>query len=75
MVAAMPGGAAAKAGHRYEHLWTVFRICGLLEGHVRMIRLEPPGVAGSGIEFEVDVMVDLWGEQAKTRRATGPFGS
>ena len=61
----MPGGAASKAGHRYEHLWTVMRICELLDGPVRVIRLEPPGEAGSGIEFVVDVDGDLWGEQAK----------
>ena len=65
VVVAMPGGAASKAGHRYEHLWTVMRICELLDGPVRVIRLEPPGEAGTGIEFEVDLDGDVWGEQAK----------
>ena len=43
----------------------MMRICELLDGPVRVIRLEPPGEAGSGIEFEVDVDGDVWGEQAK----------
>ena len=66
MVVAMPGGAASKAGNRYEHLWTVLRVCNLLEGEVGSIRLEPPGQAGVGIEMEVDVGGVIWGEQLKS---------
>ena len=65
MVTAMPGGAADKAGNRYEHLWMVFRISEMLEGSVSRIRQEPPGVAGSGIEFTLDVDGVTWGEQTK----------
>lgn len=62
----MPGGAASKAGNRYEHLWTVLRVCNLLQEEVGSIRLEPPGQAGVGVEMEVDVGGVIWGEQLKS---------
>lgn len=65
MVTAMPGGAADKAGNRYEHLWVVLRITELMEGSASRIRLEPPGQAGTGIELEIDVDGVIWGEQTK----------
>ena len=34
VVTAMPGGAADKAGNRYERLWIVSRVWDLLEGKV-----------------------------------------
>ena len=61
----MPGGAADKAGNRYEHLWVVLRIMELIEGSVSRIRLEPPGLAGTGIELETDIDGVTWGEQTK----------
>ena len=61
----MPGGAADKAGNRYEDLWLVLRIADLLEGSVSRIRLEPLGKAGTGIEFEIDIDGITWGEQTK----------
>ena len=61
----MPGGAADKAGNRYEDLWLVLRIADLLEGSVSRIRLEPLGKASTGIEFEIDIDGITWGEQTK----------
>lgn len=66
MVVPMPGGPASKAANRYEHLWTVLRVCELLEGTVGSIRLEPPGDAGVGIEMEVEIDGAIWAEQAKS---------
>ena len=65
MVTAMAGGAANKAGNHYEHLWMVLRISEMLEGSVSRIRPEPPGVAGTGIELELDIDGVTWGEQTK----------
>ena len=65
MVTAMSGGAANKAGNQYEHLWVVLRITEMLEGRVSRIRPEPPGVAGTGIELELDIDGVTWGEQTK----------
>ena len=61
----MPGGAADKAGNRFEHLWVVLRISEMLEGKVSRIRPEPPGQAGVGIEMELDIDGVTWGEQVK----------
>ena len=65
MVTSMPGGAADKAGNRYEHRWVVLRISEMLDGSVSRIRLEPPGQAGFGVELEVDADGATWGEQVK----------
>lgn len=70
MVVPTPGGAASKAGNRYEHLWTVLRVSELLEGDVGSIRLEPPGQAGAGIEMQVDVGGVICGEQLKSSTGT-----
>ena len=65
MVTAMPGGAADKAGNRYEHRWVVLRISEMLEAKVSRMRPEPPGRAGTGIELTLDEGGVTWGEQAK----------
>lgn len=65
MVTAMPGGAADKAGNRYERLWIALRMTDLLDGRASRIRLEPPGQAGTGIELEVEIDGATWGEQTK----------
>ena len=65
MVTAMPGGAADKAGNRYEDFWMILRISHLLENRVSRIRPEPLGSAGTGIELEVDIDGVRWGEQTK----------
>ena len=67
---AMAGGAADKGGNRYEHLWTTLRVADLLDGQASRIRLEPPGGAGVGIEFEIDVAGVTWGEQTKHSAGT-----
>jgi hypothetical protein len=67
----LPGGAADKSGNRYEHWWTAVRIADVLEGHASRIRLEPPGVGGQGIEFEVDQDGATWAEQVKEASSGG----
>jgi len=47
----LSGGASDKIGNRYEGLWTVLCITEIMDGQVNMIRLEPPGVEGEGVEF------------------------
>ncbi|MFI9411345.1 hypothetical protein [Nocardia gamkensis] len=64
-MSAIRGGAADKQGNEYEDLWTALRIADLLQDRARRIRLEPPGDAGVGIEFEIDTEGMTWGEQAK----------
>lgn len=49
----LPGGAAAKFGDRYEGRWTVVQLADILAERADVIRLEPPGSEGEGIEFWV----------------------
>ena len=65
MVTSIPGGAADKAGNRYEHRWVVLRISEMLETKVSRIHLEPPGRGGTGIELTVESDGVTWGEQTK----------
>lgn len=67
---ALPGGAADKAGNAYEQVWTTSRIADLLHGEASRIRLEPPGDDGVGIEFEIDIAGQTWGEQTKHSAST-----
>lgn len=67
---ALPGGAADKAGNAYEQLWTALRVADLLHGEASRIRLEPPGDDGVGIEFEIDIAGQTWGEQTKHSAST-----
>ena len=53
-------------GLYYEDMWLIRRVIDMLEGKATRIRLEPPGGAGTGIEFEIDIGHDTWGEQTKT---------
>jgi hypothetical protein len=66
-VTALPGGPADKVGNQYEHWWTARVVGELLRGAVHMLRLEPPGTGGEGIEFEVNRGGVSWGEQVKLR--------
>ena len=69
VVTALTGGAANRKGIRYEDLWVVWRILGMLEGKGSRMRLEPPGEEGDGIEFEfVDENGVVWGEQTKDEK-------
>ncbi|MGF9760884.1 hypothetical protein AAII07_37435 [Microvirga sp. 0TCS3.31] len=67
---ALPGGSADKAGNAYELLWTAMRVAELLHGEASRIKLEPPGDDGVGIEFEIDISGETWGEQTKHSTAT-----
>lgn len=69
----MSGGAADKAGNRYEDWWTALRVAELLRGRATRIRLEPPGPAGSGIEFELEADDGTWCEQVKDVPSKGPW--
>ena len=62
----LPGGAADKAGGRYEALWTAIRVADLLSGEASRICLEPVGEPGVGVEFTIEVDDVTWGEQAKS---------
>ena len=63
----MPGGAADKAGNRYERLWMVLRVLDLLDGEVRRVRWEPPGAVGEGVEWALERDGAVWVEQVKDR--------
>ena len=67
VVTAMPGGAADKAGNRYERLWMVLRVLDLLDGEVRRVRWEPPGAVGEGVEWALERDGAVWVEQVKDR--------
>ncbi|WP_371644598.1 hypothetical protein [Streptomyces mirabilis] len=69
----LPGGRADKAGNLYEDWWTALRVADLLTGKASAIRLEPPGRAGEGIEFEVDEPDGPWCEQAKDVPSQGEW--
>jgi hypothetical protein len=70
----LSGGAADKAGNRYEDWWTALRAAELVRGRASSIRLEPPGLAGAGIEFQLEEPDATWCEQVKDvrRRGRGP---
>ncbi|WP_405649641.1 hypothetical protein OG581_52485 [Streptomyces sp. NBC_01386] len=69
----LAGGAADKAGNRYEDWWTALRVAELLRGRASRIRLEPPGPAGAGIEFELEADDGTWCEQVKDVPSKGPW--
>lgn len=62
---AVPGGAADKAGNRYEDLWTAMRVADLIRGRASSMQLEPIGSEGIGIEFQIELSDGAWGEQTK----------
>lgn len=70
VMTSLPGGASDKAGNAYEELWTSLRVKDLLSGEASRIRLEPPGDDGLGIEFEIDILGQTWGEQTKDSDTT-----
>jgi hypothetical protein len=49
----LPGGASDKFGNRYEGRWTVLQMAEVLAEHADLMRLEPPGEEGEGVEFWV----------------------
>lgn len=72
-MSSLPGGAADKLGNRYEHWWTAFRIADLLQGDASRLRLEPPGPAGRGVEFEIVEDGEVSVEQAKDAPSGGSW--
>ncbi|MET8037769.1 hypothetical protein [Streptomyces sp. NPDC005345] len=69
----LSGGAADKAGNRYEDWWTALRAAELVRGRGSWIRLEPPGPAGAGIEFELEEPDATWCEQVKDVPSKGAW--
>ncbi|MGW5863205.1 hypothetical protein ACWFRJ_13655 [Streptomyces sp. NPDC055239] len=69
----LSGGTADKAGNRYEDWWTALRVAELLRGEASRIRLEPPGQAGEGIEFELEANDSTWCDQVKDVPSRGPW--
>ncbi|MFF3648359.1 hypothetical protein ACFYXV_06845 [Streptomyces sp. NPDC002181] len=69
----LSGGSADKAGNRYEDWWTALRVAEILRGEASRIRLEPPGRAGEGIEFEIEASDGTWCDQVKDVPSKGPW--
>lgn len=69
----LPGGAADKAGNRFERRWTVLALLDMLDGKADSLRIEVPGKDGSGTEFRVTSDgFPVW-HQVKRQRAQGPW--
>ena len=67
----LPGGPAAKIGHRYEMWWTLSELVRMLRGETDSLRLEPPG------EHDVEFIVKAGGvqeyHQAKRSHRSGKW--
>ena len=66
----LPGGSSAKAGLRYELLWTVNCMLRVMQEETMSIELERPGQEGEGIEFTIETSDSLEHHQVK-RQLTG----
>lgn len=69
----LPGGAADKAGSRFERLWSVLVLCDLLRGACEKIRFEIPGPGGYGFEFRVLRAGTFEWHQVKRQRSEGDW--
>ena len=67
----LPGGAADKAGNRYEKQWTVSELIRMLLGHSDAIRIEDLGV--EKVEFVVMIGSNRELHQAKRSHTTGKW--
>ena len=69
----LPGGPAAKLGHRYEMWWTLSELVRMLHGETDSLRLEPPG------EDDVEFIVMAGGaqeyHQAKRSHRSGKWSA
>lgn len=68
------GGAADKAGNRFERRWTLVALLDLLDGKAQSLQVEVPGEEGAGAEF-LQVMADgvpVW-HQVKRQQASGSW--
>jgi len=64
------GGAADKAGNRFERRWTLLALLDVLAGEAQSLQVEVPGEEGAGAEF-LQVMADgvlVW-HQVKRQHA------
>ena len=66
----LAGGASAKAGLRYEYVWTVMSMVRVARGEADLIHLEPAGPTGDGIEFYLETQSGTEYHQVK-RQLTG----
>ena len=69
----LPGGAAGKAGIRYEAHWTVLQLLRVLGEKADSIRLESPGAESQGFEFWIKCSEGAEYHQVK-RQQTGRAG-
>ena len=68
------GGAADKAGNRFERRWTLLALLDLLTGKAQSLQVEVPGDKGAGAEF-LQIMTDgvpVW-HQVKRQQASGSW--
>lgn len=69
----MPGGAANKAGNRYERLWTALMLLDVLAGDADSLQIEVPGEAGRGAEFLLTRGSTLEWHQVKRQENRGSW--
>jgi hypothetical protein len=71
----MSGGAADKLGNRYEILWAIDQLLGIVDGRASSLTLEPPDPDESkGVEFIVRSplnTIEYWSVKRQTTRAAG----
>jgi hypothetical protein len=67
----LSGGTSAKVGLRYEALWTVRCIAEILAERASLIRVEPPGREGEGVEFWIRYPACIEYHQVKRQNPRG----
>lgn len=67
----LPGGPAAKYGHEYERLWTIWQLVRILQGRADAIRIEAPDLPKT--EFWVDAGGRRELHQAKRQHSSGKW--
>lgn len=67
----LPGGPAAKYGHEYERLWTIWQLVRILQGRAEAIRIEDPNLPQT--EFWVDAGGRRELHQAKRQHSSGKW--
>lgn len=67
----LPGGPAAKYGHEYERLWTIWQLVRILQGRADAIRIEAPDLAKTEFWVEAGGRREL--HQAKSQHSKGKW--